>query len=335
MADYSLDSGGGDYTRPRATQETPYQAPSVPTSQTPTQVWEQPSTPEPPAPTGYTPPPNAGSWNGYYHQPGTTQPQGYQPPAPYQMGADFRYGQGGQANTQLGQYGNRLEGFDSGKLNDPTRDSAKYMFGRLASKYAPTQQGYQQLMQDPEFQRLGMQSIGNGNIRLPNGDVIDVVRGFQGGGGAWQWGARTVNGQSTEAPQAPQTPAMDPWTQMQQQYAQQQQAYAQQQSQQQAWQQYQQQQQLQQQQAWQQYMMSQPQPTQQADPAAPAYPDPSQTAYYHPTPQVQASPSYGGSGSYNSGVGLQSGGGAPPAGAGYPQAFNYLAQGMPSPYFYG
>jgi hypothetical protein len=43
-------------------------------------------------------------------------------------------------------------------------------------------------MQDPEFARLGFQSIGNGNIRLPNGEVVDVMRGFQSGGQAWQWG---------------------------------------------------------------------------------------------------------------------------------------------------
>lgn len=169
---------------------------------------------------------NSGGYGGYYPPQGgySYPPQGYQqggysyPPQggaqyqPFTMGADFRYTMPGGANTQLGQYGGALEGFDTGKLNDPARTSAKYMFGRLASKYEPTQQGFGQLMADPEFKQLGMQSLGNGKIRLSNGDVIDVVRGFQSGGKAWQWGAETVNGQAPEAAAGPQAPpAQQAW----------------------------------------------------------------------------------------------------------------------------
>jgi hypothetical protein len=140
-----------------------------------------------------------------------------------------------------------LEGFDTGKLNDPTHTSVKYTFGRLASKYPANATGYAQLIQDPEFQRMGFQSLGNGNIRLPNGETIDVMRAFGEGGRAWQWGNTdaVAQGQAQALPtdytgwlqqqygyqpQQQQQPAFDPYA-----YAAQLQAYyAQQQAQQQA-----------------------------------------------------------------------------------------------------
>jgi hypothetical protein len=281
-------------------------------------VWEQPSTPAPyegqQTSPWYTPPANAGSWNEYYRQPGTTQPVAQ----PYQMGADFRYNQPAGSATPMGGYTSQLEGFESGKLNDPSHTTAKYSFARLASRYAPTQQGFAQLMQDPEFQRLGMQSLGGGKLRLPNGDVIDVVRGFDNGGYAWQWGAETSNGQPTGygAAQPPTMGGMDPWAQYAQQMQQWQQA----------------------QQAWQQQQMAayaamaQPyqMPAYQPMPAAPTQAAPAQTGYYAPPQTLPMSPEYGGYG-YGGDVGLQAGAAASP----YAPVFNYLAQGMPSPYVYG
>jgi hypothetical protein len=298
----------GDDTQPKpATDQTPdHDAPAVTTSQTP----QAPTTQAPSAPTTPT-------------------------SSPYTMGGDFRYDTAGQTNTQLGQYANQLEGFDTGKLHDPSRTSAKYMFARVASRYAPTQQGFAQLMQDPEFQRLGMQSVGNGKIRLPNGDIIDVVRGFQSGGQAWQWGAETVNGQAQAQPPAQvppywQQPGYDPWAQ----YQQQQQAYQQQMQQ---WQQYQQQMQLYQaQQAMQQYYdwIGQEAALNQQPTSAPYVPPHggANPGGMYSTPQG-ASPAYNGTG-YNQGVNVY----GAPGGASYADpvtlSLQQLGYGMPNPYRY-
>ena len=349
-----------------------YQAPRQQPSQTPpTQVWEQPSTPEQPERGGYGAPRNQGgdwgrynpryqggadpyggyggyggnqqagydqgAWNSYspqqqgqYYQQGGAP--GQQASQPYTMGADFRYNTGPQAGP-LGQYANQLEGYDSGKLNDPNRTSAKYTFGRLASQYAPTQQGFQQLVNDPQFRQLGMQSLGNGKIRLPNGDTIDVVRGFQSGGQGWQWGAETVNGQPADAGQPPAQaqaqPAGDPWAayaqQLQQFQQQQQQSYADQ------WAQYQQQMA-----AYQQQMQQQPQPMPQQQQAPPGYQGYGAGGGYaqaYPSAQQYAQTGWGGP-SYNQGVSLAGGGGAPNYNP-YGQAFSYLGNGMQPPYNYG
>ena len=312
MADY--DPYGSDeraYARPRVTEAA--QPAAVATSSTPTT-----------ANTGYTPPPNAGSWNSYYQQPGTTTAS-----SSYGMNQNFQYQMPGGTNAgtaygQTGSYANQLEGFNTDKLADPTHTSAKYQFARVASRYAPTQQGFAQLMADPDFQGLGMQSIGNGKIRLPNGDVIDVVRGFNTGGQAWQWGAETVNGQAEGQAQPAQQ--QDPWAS----YQQSQDAWTKQ------WQDY-----YQQIAAWQQQQALQQAPTQVWEQPSTPEPQPVQaqpTTGYYQAPQQVYAPDYGGYG-YNQGVGLQGGGGGAvygpspydPSG----QAFGYLAQGMPSPYYYG
>ena len=156
--------------------------------------------------------------------------------------------------------------------------------------------------------------------------MIDVVRGFNSGGQAWQWGAETVNGQPTDfaGPAQAATPQADPWAAYQQQ-VQQQQAWQQQ------WQDY-----YAQIAAWQAQQAMQQAPTQVWEqPSTPEPYAPPQTGYYQPTPYVQASPNYGGYG-YNTGVELQGGVGSPSqAPSPYAQTFNYLAQGMPSPYYYG
>lgn len=84
-----------------------------------------------------------------------------------------------------------LEGFDSTKLANPAHTTLKYTFARLAQKYPPTPTGLSQLMQDPEFQKLGIQSVGNGNFRLPDGTIVDAIRGYNAGGYAWQWAPLT------------------------------------------------------------------------------------------------------------------------------------------------
>lgn len=95
----------------------------------------------------------------------------------------------------------QLEGFDTGKLNDPAHTTLKYTFARLASKYPPTAEGLRQLVADPEFAALGIQSLGNGNFKLPDGSIVDAIRGFQEGGYAWQWGVTgtgTTDGTGTQ-----------------------------------------------------------------------------------------------------------------------------------------
>lgn len=221
-----VEMGGGEQ-EPRQPRQAaaPYQPPAQPAPQPAAQPAAQPrqyggtatnpyQSPSNPYQTqqgggGYQPPPNAGSWNPYYQQggqvPGSYNPYGYQG----QGGSYDPYGYQApqQAPTQPassgpGQYASSLEGFDSGKLGDPTHNSVKYTFARLADDYAPTSAGFSQLIADPRFQQLGFQSMGNGNIRLPNGEVVDVVRGFQSGGQAWQWGTSGAveAGQAAELP---------------------------------------------------------------------------------------------------------------------------------------
>ena len=387
--------GGGDYTRERPRQQyrqPPAQQPPSYGGQQPTQVWEQPSTPAPYTPpanagswndyyhqhsgnqagnTGYGGylPTATGSWNDYYQQPqqqggwgGAYQQQQPQPyaaaPPSYQMDQNYQYGGNVQGTSygQLGGYAGQLEGFNSDKLNDPTHNSAKYMFARVASRYAPTQQGFAQLVNDPDFQRLGFQSVGNGNIRLPNGELVDVVRGFQSGGQAWQWGAQDAGQPAQAQPaQGGQFPGyQDPYAAWNQQYAWNGQAgYPP------VWQQgyspyYDQQAYYGQQQPFDpnaywgsffdqyaQYQQQQP-----MAPAAPPVQDWSgyqggysqmQPAPYPQMPAFQGAPMAWGGPSYNQGVVLYGGG---PAGGGAPyqdplaQAFQYMGQGMNGPQMY-
>ena len=92
--------------------------------------------------------------------------------------------------------GYQLEGFDWDKFANPAHQTLKYQAGRVLSQYAPTPAGMTQLMADPAFQALGIQSIGNGRFRLPDGTIIDAVRAWDEGGGgkAWQWGVETGPG---------------------------------------------------------------------------------------------------------------------------------------------
>ena len=95
----------------------------------------------------------------------------------------------------LGTYSYALQGFDTGKLNNAQHTTPKYIFARLASKYAPTPAGFAQMIADPEFKTAGFTQAGADKIRLPDGTVVDVGLSFsQGGGKGWAWQPTTGAG---------------------------------------------------------------------------------------------------------------------------------------------
>ena len=104
------------------------------------------------------------------------------------LGPGTGYNQGGTTSAPQSYNTSKLEGFDFAKLNNPAHGTTKYAFARVAQKYDPTPAGLAQLMADPEFQKLGMQSVGNGKFRMPDGSIVDAIRGYTNGGYAWQWG---------------------------------------------------------------------------------------------------------------------------------------------------
>lgn len=120
---------------------------------------------------------------------------------------------GGTLGTTLGQYANRLEGFDTGKLNSE-HNSPKYQFGRVFSKYDPTG-GISQAMLD-ELNGLGLGTVsgkvggdvlslgGNVDPRFDGLTQFDVVRDL--GQGGWQWGG--IGGQRQPQQQQMQGPGI-------------------------------------------------------------------------------------------------------------------------------
>lgn len=98
-------------------------------------------------------------------------------------------------------YLDRLRGFAHTKLGNPNHMTIKYQLGRLFAQYPPTPQGMAELIKNPAFQALGVQSVGGGNIKLPDGAIIDVMTNFQGGGGGWWWGDDRTAGTTPGTPQ--------------------------------------------------------------------------------------------------------------------------------------
>jgi hypothetical protein len=99
--------------------------------------------------------------------------------------------------TTPGTYNPSLKGFDANKFNDPTHQTTKYQFARIASKYPATQAGFAQLAADPELATLGFKADTKGNITaiddrnsqygVKAGETIDVMQGYQRGGEGWAW----------------------------------------------------------------------------------------------------------------------------------------------------
>jgi hypothetical protein len=107
----------------------------------------------------------------------------------------------------IGQYGNRLEGFDAGKLSSD-HASPKYLIGRTVSNFDPRKGVTPEVLDALNSLGIGKfagsgdkVSIEGGDPRFEGVNSIDLVRGFKdpNGTGGWQFGAENTN-----APQAPQ-----------------------------------------------------------------------------------------------------------------------------------
>jgi hypothetical protein len=106
----------------------------------------------------------------------------------------------GAAGLETLPYLSTLDGFDHNKLANPNHMTIKYQLGRLFARYPPTPAGMEALVKDPDFQRLGVQAVGGGNIRLSDGTVVDVIQKFQQGGGRWWWGYPDATTGTTPTP---------------------------------------------------------------------------------------------------------------------------------------
>lgn len=121
--------------------------------------------------------------------------------APKTGGALARYGTGDIADAKglkTGGYGGEGFSYESrAAAGERGADTIKNSFGKIASRYDPTQAGASKaVMADPDFQRLFPEAR---LVEHPNGDMIDfgdgkpvdVLRAARAGGAgeAWQWGA--------------------------------------------------------------------------------------------------------------------------------------------------
>ena len=113
----------------------------------------------------------------------------------------------GAGGLKTGDYMGALEGFNTGAWGSGERGSntLKNSFGKIASRYDPTQPGAaKNLMNDPDFRDMFPDAI---LIDHPNQDQIDfdgpggdppvdVIRAATAGGGGqgWQWGTQDGSG---------------------------------------------------------------------------------------------------------------------------------------------
>lgn len=111
----------------------------------------------------------------------------------------------GAGDLKTGNYG--VEGFNTAGwgTNERGTNTMKNSFGKIASRYDPTQQGAAQaLMADPDFKSLWPEAT---IVEHPNQDLIDfdgpggqppvdVLRAATAGGAGqgWQWGVRDGGG---------------------------------------------------------------------------------------------------------------------------------------------
>jgi hypothetical protein len=96
------------------------------------------------------------------------------------------------AKPLLGSYANRLEGFDTGKLNDASYTSPKYAIGRALSGFDPRQGVTDDVLKALNSGGAGQQytRLSGDKVRGQDGRVVDLVRGFNdpNGTGGWQLG---------------------------------------------------------------------------------------------------------------------------------------------------
>lgn len=110
--------------------------------------------------------------------PGPTGPAPTTPPAP------------GPTDPTAGPVGAPLPGWDPNKWNDQTHTTAKYVIGRILSKYPHTPEGLQQAKAEIEATGLA-RLVGDDTLQLLQGEgaghTVDVMQGAKQGGQAWQW----------------------------------------------------------------------------------------------------------------------------------------------------
>lgn len=132
------------------------------------------------------------------------------------MGSAAGAAAGAQGAPQgLGQYTSSLEGFDSGKLNDPNKHDAKYDFARIASNYPPTPAGLQQAMAQIKQAYPNAQLIGDDKVDFGDGyGPVDVIRAAGDGGKAWHFEGQDNGAAQGASGAAPGGQGGDPMTQL-------------------------------------------------------------------------------------------------------------------------
>lgn len=105
----------------------------------------------------------------------------------------------GGAGTTGGGGGGSLDGWDTGKLNDPSHQTVKYLFGRVALNYslagvsgkAAVESVLNSMRADLEAAGITVLDISGDKIRVLDDSgqaaLVDVVEGATGGSPAWQW----------------------------------------------------------------------------------------------------------------------------------------------------
>ena len=83
---------------------------------------------------------------------------------------------------------NGMRGWDQGKLMDPTHNTLKYQIGRILTNYAPQTGNWDQVMAALKPLGITAESAGSGKIRLPSGEVVDILAGAGQGGTNWWYG---------------------------------------------------------------------------------------------------------------------------------------------------
>ena len=106
--------------------------------------------------------------------------------------------------SMLGAFANKLEGFDSGKLNDASYNSPKYAIGRALSGFDPRQGVTDDVLKALNSSGAGQQytRLSGDKVRGQDGRVIDLVRGFNdpNGTGGWQLGLEDAGGAPAATP---------------------------------------------------------------------------------------------------------------------------------------
>lgn len=97
-----------------------------------------------------------------------------------------------QKGLQLGKFAGKLEGFDTGKLNDASYTSPKYAIGRALSNFDPRQGVTDEVLAALNNSGAGQQykRLSADKVVGQDGRVIDLVRGLNdpNGTGGWQLG---------------------------------------------------------------------------------------------------------------------------------------------------